>query len=129
MEELIERCAQDFLLFVEAGCTAVDQANDRAALQLFHCAALLDGTSSLPEVGIGYLHLCRKNFAAAREHFANAVERDGNSELAQALYALSSALLPEKHSQGMSLLATANPRSQGVRDLLAKANDFFATVR
>ena len=53
----IKKYLDDFILLVEAGFIAVNQADEDAATKLFHAAELLRPENVLSKIGFGYLHL------------------------------------------------------------------------
>ena len=53
----LKKYKEDWLLFTEAGFIAVNQADEDAAIKLFRAGETLNPENTLPQVGIGYLHL------------------------------------------------------------------------
>ncbi len=65
-----------FILLVEAGFIAVNQADEDAARKLFTAAALCEPENPLPAIGFGYLHLHKLELTQACKKFEDAYEQE-----------------------------------------------------
>ncbi len=116
----------DLLLFIEAGFIAVNQFDEDASSKLFKAAALLDPTNALPEIGVGYTHLCKLELKQACKLFSELLEKDPNNEMARTLLGLSYALNPTETTKGEKLLeeAVRSAKDPMIKNLSASALDF-----
>jgi tetratricopeptide (TPR) repeat protein len=95
---------EDFILLLEAGFIAVNQADEDAATKLFKAAALLDPENLLPKVGVGYLHLHKLELKQAIKAFEEVLEKDPHNDMAKALLGLSMSMQPSSLDKGEKLL-------------------------
>lgn len=93
-----------YILFVEAGFIAVNQADEDAAVKLFRAAALLNPDNFLPKVGMGYLHLCKLELKQACKCFEEVLAADPQNEMAKTFLGLSMALSPTDLGKGEKIL-------------------------
>ena len=85
---------KDWVLLLEAGFIAVNQADEDAALKLFKAAELLQPHNALPKVGFGYLHLHKLELKQACKMFEEALEIEPTNDMAKALLGISMSLAP-----------------------------------
>ncbi len=116
----------DLLLFIEAGFIAVNQFDEDASSKLFKAAALLDPKNALPQLGIGYTHLCKLELKQACKLFSELLEKDPNNEMAKTLLGLSCALNPTETAKGEKTLEEAILSAQDpmVKNLATSALKF-----
>ena len=112
-----KRHEEDSILLTEAGFIAVNQMDEDAALKLFKAAELLNAKSTLPQVGIGYLHLHKLDLKEACKAFDAVVKRDPHNEMAKTLYGLALGLSNETSNKGEKIL---HETAQGSRDPMLK---------
>src|SRR5579872_297916 len=93
-----------FILFVEAGFIAVNQADEDAALKLFRASEMLNPQHSLPKIGMGYLHLCKLELAQASKIFSEVLAKDPQNDMAKAFLGISTALNPKDADKGEKIL-------------------------
>ncbi len=115
-----------FILFVEAGFIAVNQADEDAAVKLFRAAELLNPQNTLPKVGLGYMHLCKLELKQACKLFEEVLAKEPNNEMAKAFLGLSLALSPNETLKGEKILEETAQKAQdpGVKTLASTAIDF-----
>ncbi len=94
----------DFLLLVEAGFVAVNQADEDAAVKLFRSAEMLNPDNVLPKVGLGYLHLHKLELKQAVKAFEEALEKEPHNDMAKAFMGLSMSLMPNAADKGEKVL-------------------------
>ncbi len=95
---------EDFILLLEAGFIAVNQADEDSATKLFKAAALLDPENLLPKIGVGYLHLHKLELKQAIKAFEEVLEKDPHNDMAKALLGLSMSMQPSSLDKGEKLL-------------------------
>ena len=95
---------EDFILLLEAGFIAVNQADEDAATKLFKAAALLDPKNPLPKVGVGYLHLHKLELKQAIKAFEEVLDQDPTNDMAKAFLGLSMSLQPSSLEKGEKIL-------------------------
>lgn len=115
----------DFILFVEAGYIAVNQADEDAAVKLFKAAELLDPTNVLPKVGFGYLHLHKLELKQSVKAFEEALEIDPSNEMAKAFLGIAFSLGPTSTTKGEKILhQTGKSKDPMIKNLSDTAIDF-----
>lgn len=102
-----EKYKDHYIVFVEAGFIAVNQADEDAAIKLFKAAEALKPDNFLPKVGMGYLHLCKLELKQASKLFEEVLAKEPNNEMAKAFLGLSLALNPTEMSKGEKILEEA----------------------
>jgi tetratricopeptide (TPR) repeat protein len=121
----LKKYKEDYILMVEAGFIAVNQANEDAALKLFRAAELLDPKNTLPIVGYGYLHLHKLELPQAVRRFEEVLKEEPKNEMAKALLGLSLSLSPKHLSKGETVLeSTLKSKEPGIKKLAKIALDF-----
>jgi lipopolysaccharide biosynthesis regulator YciM len=100
----IERFKEHFVLLLEAGFIAVNQADEDSAVKLFKAAALLNSKSTLPEVGIGYLYLHKLELKQACKAFESVLQREPSNDMAKTFLGLCMTMTTDQVSQGEKLL-------------------------
>lgn len=100
-----------FALLLEAGFVAVNQADEDAALKLFKAASLLDPTSTLPEVGVGYLHLHKLEVKQACKAFENVLKKDPKNDMARAFLGLTMTFTADRVAEGEKILKDTHEAS------------------
>ena len=115
-----------FVLLVEAGFIAVNQADEDAAVKLFRASELLNPTSTLPKVGMGYMHLCKLELKQASKCFDEVLAKDPDNEMAKAFLGISLALSPNELAKGEKILEESAKKAgdSNVKTLATTALDF-----
>lgn len=116
---------EDFILLLEAGFIAVNQADEDSALKLFRAAALLDPKNSLTKIGLGYLYLHQLALKQACQYFEEVLNEEPNNQMAKAFLGLSLSLAPNSMEKGERLLEqTANANHPGIKKMSETAIAF-----
>jgi tetratricopeptide (TPR) repeat protein len=116
---------EDFVLLLEAGYIAVNQADEDAALKLFRAAELLAPENILPKVGFGYLHLHKLELKQACKCFEEVLEQDPDNDMAKAFLGLSLSMQPNTIDKGEKMLEeTYKSKDPGIKQLSDTAIDF-----
>jgi hypothetical protein len=122
----IKEHKRDFILLLEAGFIAVNQADEPSAKRLFKAAAILNPKSTLPKVGTGYLHLHKLELKQACELFENVLKEEPNNEMAKAFLGLSLSFTPKGVLKAEQILEnTAKSRDSLIHNLSVSALDFI----
>lgn len=100
----LNKYKNDFIVFLEAGFIAVNQADEDSALKLFEAAQLLDPNSTLPKVGIGYLHLHKLELTKAIALFEKVIKEEPENEMAKAFLGICLAMAPNREKEGEKIL-------------------------
>lgn len=125
MSSLLEQHKDEFILFLEAGFIAVNHADEDAAQKLFAASALLNPKSTLNEVGLGYLHMCKLELKKAEDHFKKVLAVDPKNEMAKTMLGITMSMSPSKGSEGEKLLEElAKSSSPEVKKVSKDAIDF-----
>ena len=114
---LLQQYKEDFFLLVESGFIAVNQFDEDAAIKLFKAAELLNPTNSLPQLGLGYIHLCKLELKQAVKIFSSLLEKEPKNEMAKTLLGLSMSLNPSELQKGEKTLEEA---AQSAKDPMIK---------
>ena len=122
----LQQYKEDFILLVESGFIAVNQFDEDAAAKLFRAAELLDPANTLPQLGVGYIHLCKLELKQASSIFSSLLLKDPHNEMAKALLGLSLSLNPAELSKGEKTLEDAAKASKDpmVKNLAVSALEF-----
>lgn len=115
-----------FIVMVEAGFIAVNQADEDSAVKLFKAAALLDPKNLLPKIGIGYLHLCKLELKQACKLFDEILAEDPHNEMAKTFLGLSMSLNPAEVAKGEKILEESAQKTKDpmVKSLASSAIEF-----
>ena len=103
----LEKHKKYFLLFVEMGFIAVNQADEDAALKLFKTAEILNPENSFPKIGLGYLHLHKLELKQACKLFEEVLSKEPTNEMAKTLLGISLSMTPDKGIKGEKILQEA----------------------
>jgi uncharacterized membrane-anchored protein len=121
MNELI-KFKEHFVLLLEAGFIAVNQADEDSATKLFKAAALLNKTSTLPQIGFGYLYLHKLELKQACKIFEEILKKEPHNDMAKALLGLSMTMTADQVAQGEKILSeTAKSSSDSQVKTLAES--------
>jgi tetratricopeptide (TPR) repeat protein len=122
----LQKFKDHFILMVEAGFIAVNQADEDAALKLFKASELLDPQNLLPKMGRGYIHLCKLELKQAAKIFEEILAKDPSSEMAKAFLGLSLSLNPAEIVRGEKVLeeSAAGSKDPMVKNLAATSLEF-----
>lgn len=116
---------EDFILLVEAGFIAVNQADEDAALKLFRAAELLDSKNILPKIGFGYLHLHKLELKQAVKNFEEVLQIDPHNEMAKAFMGLCLTMMPNSVEKGEKMLEqTTKSKDPHIKEMSHSAIDF-----
>jgi tetratricopeptide (TPR) repeat protein len=121
-----KQCKEDFVLFIEAGFIAVNQADEDSALKLFKAAEALDPSNALPKVGLGYLHLHLLDLKKACKLLEEALEMEPGNDMARAMLGISMSFDPTMTSKAEKILEkTCCSNNKTVKDLSGSALTFI----
>ena len=116
---------EDYLLMLEAGFIAVNQADEDAALKLFRAAETLNPDNNLPKVGFGYLHLHKLELKQAVRIFEEVLEKEPGNDMAKAFLGLSMSMMPNQIEKGEKMLEqTLKSKDPMIKKLAHTAIDF-----
>ena len=104
MGQELQKYRDHFILLVEAGFIAVNQADEDAAVKLFKASELLDAKNLLPRIGLGYMHLCKLELKQAGKIFEDVLAKDPNNEMARTFLGLTLSLNPTETAKGEKAL-------------------------
>lgn len=116
---------EDFILMLESGFIAVNQADEDSALKLFRAAELLNPENTMPKVGFGYLHLHKLELNQAVRYFEEVLEKEPKNEMAKALLGICMGLSPNLVTKGEKILEeTTKSKDPMIKNLANTAIDF-----
>lgn len=110
-KELLKEKKDQFLFFVETGFIAVNQSDEDSAKKLFEAAHLLNKESPLPDIGLGYMHLCKLELKEAMLKFNGILEKDPTNDMAKSMLGLAMSLTPDLVAEGEKLLTDVARKS------------------
>lgn len=115
----------DFILLLEAGFIAVNQADEDAALKLFRAAEMLNPDNVMPQVGFGYLHLHKLELKQAVKAFEDVLHKEPHNEMAKAFLGLCMSMMPNQVDKGEKILEqTLKSKDPMIKRLAGTAIDF-----
>lgn len=121
----IKKYKEDFILMLETGFIAVNQADEDSALKLFKAAELLNPENSLPKVGFGYLHLHKLELNQAVRCFEDVLDKEPKNEMAKAFLGICMSLMPTQLDKGEKVLEeTMKSKDPMIKKLAHTAVDF-----
>jgi hypothetical protein len=100
----LQQYQDHFILLAEAGFIAINQSDEDAAVKLFKASSLLNPSSTLPKIGMGYLHLCKLELKQAAKSFEEILAVDPKNEMALTFLGLSLSLNPSECAKGEKVL-------------------------
>lgn len=122
----LEPYKEHFSTMIEAGFIAVNQSDEDSAVKLFKAAETLKPGHFLPQLGRGYLHLCKLELKQAVKVFTDVLEKEPTNEIAKAFLGLCLSLNPSEADKGTKILQEAekNTKDPLLKDLTSKAVAF-----
>jgi hypothetical protein len=93
-----------FTIMIEAGFVAVNQSDEDSAVKLFKAADALKPGHFLPQLGLGYLHLCKLELKQSSKIFTDVLEKEPDNEIAKAFLGLCLSLNPTEVDKGTDIL-------------------------
>jgi hypothetical protein len=100
----LKKYEEHFITLLEAGFIAVNYADEDSALKLFRAAELLNPKTTLPKVGLGYLHLHKLEVKQASDMFKAVLVKEPQNDMAKAFLGLCMSMTPDQVSEGEKLL-------------------------
>ena len=121
----LKKYKEAWLLFTEAGFIAVNQADEDAAIKLFRAGETLNPENTLPQVGIGYLHLHKLELKQAVKAFEDVIDKEPHNEMAKAFLGICISMMPNAAAKGEKILEqTAKSKDSMIKNLSETAIDF-----
>lgn len=115
----------DFILLLESGFIAVNQADEDAALKLFRAAEMLNPDNVMPQVGFGYLHLHKLELKQAVKAFEDVLHKEPHNEMAKTFLGLCMSMMPNQVDKGEKILEqTLKSKDPMIKRLAGTAIDF-----
>ena len=122
---MLEKNKKDFVLFLETGFIAVNQADELSAINLFAAAEVLDPKNNLVKIGIGYLHLHKLELKQAIEKFEQVLKNEPTNEMAKTFLGIALSWTPTDTIKGEKLLEeTKKSDDKDVKNLSKTALEF-----
>lgn len=119
---------QDFILLLESGFIAVNQSDEDASTKLFKAAQVLKPESTLPKVGMGYLHLHKLEIKQAVELFETVLEKEPDNEMAKTFLGLCLSFTPKGVEKAEKILeSTCKSKESLIQNLSQSALTFIDT--
>ncbi len=117
---------EHFVLLLEAGFIAVNQADEDSAVKLFKASELLNPKSTLPKIGLGYLYLHKLELKQSCKMFKEVLEVEPDNEMAKTFLGLAMTFTTDQVSEGEKILSDAATDSSDkqVKTLAETALDF-----
>jgi len=123
---LWKKYKEDYILMLESGFIAVNQADEDAAMKLFRAAELLDPENTLPKVGFGYLHLHKLELTQAVKIFEDVLEQEPKNDMAKAFLGLCMGLMPNQIDKGEKILEqSSKSKDPMIKNLADTAINFI----
>lgn len=123
--ERLEKYKKDFILFLEAGFIAINQADEDSAIKLFKAAEILDPKNTLIKIGQGYLHLHKLELKQAIDVFEGVLKKEPGNEMAKTFLGIALSWTPTDTMKGEKLLTeTTKSKDDPIKKLSMTALDF-----
>lgn len=122
----LKQYKEHFILMVEAGFIAVNQADEDSASKLFKASEMLDPQNLLPKIGMGYMHMCKLELKQACKIFDDVLAKDPNNEMAKTFLGISLSLNPQEVAKGEKILEESAQKAKdpNIKTLATSAIDF-----
>ncbi len=121
----IEKYKDDFILLLVSGFIAVNQADEDSAVKLFNAAEKLNPKSTLPLIGMGYLHLHKLELTKCIKAFEDVLKKEPHNEMAKTFLGIAMTMTPNRVSEGEKLLAdSGKSHDKQIKKLSDTALDF-----
>jgi hypothetical protein len=125
--QALKDCEKDYFLLLEAGFVAVNQTDEDSAMKLFMACQALRPKNVFPEIGFGYMHMCKLELKQAEEMFLKVLEKESNNEMAHAFLGICKSMIPGKTSEGEKILDTIDKATQDadIKELVSRSHEFI----
>lgn len=126
-KETFKKSNDDYYLFLESGFVAVNHADEDSALKLFMACQILRPDNVFPQIGYGYMHLCKLELKLAEEMFEKVLKKDPKNEMATTFLGICKSMMPGKTSEGEKILEACGKNTSGddVKELVARSQEFI----
>lgn len=125
MANHLEKYKKDFILFLESGFIAVNQADEFSAIHLFAAADALQPKNPLVKIGIGYLHLHKLELKQAISQFEKVLKEDPKNEMAKTFLGIALSWTPTDTMKGEKILTeTRKSEDMDIKTLSKTALEF-----
>lgn len=123
---ILKECEEDFILLLETGFIAVNQADEDSALKLFKAAQILRPESTLPKIGFGYLHLHKLELKQACDLFEKVLKNEPENEMAKTFLGLCLSFTPKGiHKAEKILETTSKSKDKLIHNLSVSTLEFI----
>lgn len=124
--ETLDKYRDDFFLLLEAGFMAVNDQDEDSAIKLFRASEVLNPKSTFPQIGFGYMHMCKLELKQARTIFEEVSKKEPDNEMAKTFLGICMSMSPGGMSKGEVLLEQSATKSDDpdIRTLANTAIDF-----
>lgn len=122
----LQKFKEHFFLLCEAGFIAVNHAEEDAAIKLFRASALLNPKSTLPKIGMGYLHMMKLELKQACKMFDEVLAVEPHNEMAKTFLGISYAFTSSDLAKGEKILEQSAHKAEDplIKNLASTALDF-----
>lgn len=122
----IQKFKEHFILLCEAGFIAVNQTDEDAAVKLFKASELLNPKSTLPKIGMGYMHMMKLELKQACKLFNDVLAEEPDNEMAKTFLGISYALTATEVTKGEQILEDSAQKTDDpmIKRLAISALDF-----
>jgi len=124
--EDLSKYESDFVLHLEAGFIAVNQSDEDSAKKLFRAASLLNPKSQLPNVGLGYMHLCKLELKQAADKFKGVLAVEPTNDMAKTFMGIALSMSPDQGAEGEKILTelATSSSDESIKKLTGSTLDF-----
>jgi hypothetical protein len=127
--QAFKNCDKDYFLLLEAGFVAVNQTDEDSAMKLFMAAQALRPKNVFPEIGYGYMHMCKLELKQAEEMFTKVLEKEPMNEMAHSFLGICKSMIPGKTTEGEKILEKVDKSTKDtdIKELISRAHEFIDT--
>jgi len=117
---------EDYIVFLEAGFIAVNQADEDATTKLFKASHLLNPKNVMSKVGMAYLHIHKLELKQAQKLLNEVLKEEPDNEMAKTLLGLAMSMSPKEMEKGEQILHNVQQESKDkeIKELSGSALDF-----
>ena len=122
----LQNYKEDYIVFLEAGFIAVNQADEDATTKLFKASQLLNPENTMPKVGLAYLHIHKLELKQAQKLLNEVLKAEPDNDMAKTLLGLAMSMSPKEMEKGEEILHNVQNKSKDkeIKELSGSAIEF-----
>jgi Tfp pilus assembly protein PilF len=122
----LQNYKEDYIVFLEAGFIAINQADEDATIKLFKASELLNPSNVMPKIGMAYLHIHKLELKQAQKLLEEVLTVEPQNEVAKTLLGVALSMSPKEMQKGEEILHSMQKKAstEDIKELSTTALDF-----